>query len=77
MMDPTNHKGEIILGGKGDLKDKYIAPTIINNPSLDSKIMKEEIFGPILPILGFTDIKEVVKYINNNPNPLALYYFGS
>lgn len=39
-------------------------------------MMKEEIFGPILPVLEFTDVKEIVKFINDRPNPLALYYFG-
>lgn len=66
-----------MIGGKYDVNDKYVSPTIIDQPSLDSRIMKEEIFGPILPVLEFTDIKEVLKFINERPNPLALYYFGS
>lgn len=54
-----------------------MAPTLIDNPSLESKVMNEEIFGPILPILTFKHIKEAVDFVNGRPKPLALYYFGS
>ncbi|CAI2363861.1 unnamed protein product [Moneuplotes crassus] len=70
------HGGKIILGGEGDIKDKYIAPTIIDEPSMDSDVMKEEIFGPVLPVVSFKDIQEVIDHMNNNEKPLAMYYFG-
>lgn len=44
---------------------------------MNSKLMQEEIFGPILPIFSFTDISEVINFTNDRPKPLALYYFGS
>ncbi|KAL4426290.1 hypothetical protein ABPG74_018707 [Tetrahymena malaccensis] len=77
LLNPEDHKGQIVIGGKYDISDKYVAPTLIDQPSLESRVMKEEIFGPILPILEFTDIQTVVQFINERPNPLALYYFGS
>ena len=46
------------------------------NPSLSSPLMKEEIFGPILPILTFNDFREVISIINTREKPLVIYYFG-
>jgi len=65
-----------IHGGTFDQDDLYIAPTIIDEPDLNSQIMKEEIFGPLLPILSFSNDKEIYDIINNNPDPLALYIFS-
>lgn len=77
-----NCKGEVLIGGvetilkKGD--KNYISPTVIKNPSLDSKLMTEEIFGPILPVLTFKDFSEVIdKHIKAKEKPLAIYYFGN
>jgi len=69
--------GEIIYGGKTDRNDLYIEPTLIYNPSLDSKIMQDEIFGPILPIFEYENINEVINIINNKPKPLAFYVFSN
>jgi aldehyde dehydrogenase (NAD+) len=69
--------GSITWGGEHDKETKYIAPTILENVSLESNTMKEEIFGPILPMFTYTDIKQCIKYINEQEKPLALYYFGS
>jgi len=66
-----------VIGGKVNRQIKCIEPTVLDDISFSSKIMQEEIFGPILPILTFTDIEEVIDYINTNPNPLALYLFTS
>lgn len=71
-----NTGGEIVFGGDVDVKQKYIQPTIVRNPKDSSALMQEEIFGPVLPILEFEDINEVIKLINSKPKPLALYYFG-
>ena len=67
----------IIYGGNYDRKNRYIFPTIIDNPEMNSNIMKEEIFGPILPVLSFKKLEEVDDIINKNPNPLALYVFSN
>ena len=56
---------------------RYVPPTMIDKPSPDSRIMKEEIFGPVMPILEFDDIQEVIRFVNERPNPLVLYYYGS
>lgn len=54
---------------------RKIAPTLLTNISPDMEIMKNEIFGPILPILEYDQIDEVIEFINDRPRPLALYYF--
>ena len=69
-------ESEIYYGGEYDIDQKYFQPTILNNVSYNQPVMKSEIFGPIFPIIEFDDINEVIGYINKNPRPLALYYFG-
>jgi len=70
------NEGTIHTGGDLDAKERFFPPTIIDDVQPGFKIMQEEIFGPILPVLSFGDIEEAVDYINKNPKPLALYYFG-
>ncbi len=67
---------EIIYGGKSSVKDHYIEPTILDNITWDSKIMQEEIFGPLLPLLSFEDLPHVIETINKKDKPLSAYYFG-
>ncbi len=69
-------QGDIKFGGETIRNEKYIAPTIIDNVKPDFPIMGEEIFGPLLPVMTFDEIDEVISYINNNEKPLAFYYFG-
>ncbi len=69
-------QGKIITGGTVDLAEKYIAPTVIDDVMPEDLIMQEEIFGPILPILTFEKVDEVLNFINENDKPLAFYYFG-
>ena len=59
-----------------DREIRFIAPTIIEDPPLDSDLMREEIFGPILPVLYFDSIGEAAQFVKGRPKPLALYYFG-
>ncbi|NDJ20444.1 aldehyde dehydrogenase family protein [Nostoc sp. B(2019)] len=68
--------GEIIIGGETKSSERYIAPTLIDNVSLLDPIMQEEIFGPLLPIIEYTDIAEAIALINSRPKPLALYLFS-
>jgi len=70
-------KGKIISGGKWDEKDRYIAPTIISDVDPNCDLMKEEIFGPVLPILPVPDVKTAIDFVNQRPRPLALYLFAS
>jgi len=67
---------KIIHGGSSDNTSLKIEPTLIDVSDLDSEIMKNEIFGPILPILTYTNFEELESIILRNPNPLALYIFS-
>jgi coniferyl-aldehyde dehydrogenase len=53
-----------------------IPPTLVINPDDDLKVMQDEIFGPVLPVKSYQNVDETVDYINHNPRPLGLYYFG-
>jgi aldehyde dehydrogenase (NAD+) len=70
-------EGEIIFGGGFDEKSLLIEPTLIQNMPPGASIMQEEIFGPVLPILSFTEDKEVYEIIERNKDPLSLYVFSS
>ena len=69
-------EGKIHTGGEFDIKERFIAPTIIDEVHPDFLIMQTEIFGPILPVMTFDKIEEPIEYINKNEKPLAFYYFG-
>ena len=70
-------QGKIIYGGRHDIQNLYIEPTLIDEPSPDTALMQDEIFGPILPIISFNDPAEAKAIIERNPNPLAFYVFTS
>ena len=70
-------KSKIIFGGKSDSSLKYIDPTLVMDPALDSPMMEEEIFGPICPIIPFKSIENAIEIINSKPKPLAVYYYGN
>lgn len=56
---------------------RKLPPTLVPSPPEDSKVMEEEIFGPLLPIRSYKDFEEAIAYVNSKPRPLAAYYFGS
>lgn len=68
--------GKIVTGGHTDEAELYIEPTVIDRISWDDRIMEEEIFGPILPVLEFDNISSAIKQIRKKPKPLALYLFS-
>ncbi len=68
--------GNVYTGGMVKVPERYFAPTILCDVSPDSPVMQEEIFGPILPVLEFSDRAEVVRFVNERPKPLAFYYFS-
>ena len=68
--------GDIICGGHFDAASRWIEPTLLGNVSPDAPVMQEEIFGPIFPIMEFSDRKEVADFVNSREKPLAFYYFG-
>ncbi|HEX7905792.1 MAG TPA: aldehyde dehydrogenase [Chitinophagaceae bacterium] len=69
--------GHIVYGGRTDKDKFFIEPTIMTDVSPDSSIMKEEIFGPLLPVLGFSTSEEARAIIDRNPNPLSFYIYTS
>jgi aldehyde dehydrogenase (NAD+) len=70
-------EGDIVFGGDHDAAECYIGPTLIENVSPGSRLMQEEIFGPILPVVEYSDIAEAISYVNSRPKPLALYIFSN
>jgi aldehyde dehydrogenase (NAD+) len=71
------NSGTIVHGGEHDISRLYFAPTLLTDVAVDSTIMQEEIFGPILPILSYSSEEEALAIIRLNPNPLAFYVFSS
>ena len=69
--------GVVAGGGVGDEHERYIAPTVLIDVPPDAKVMGEEIFGPILPVLKIDNIDQAIRFINDRPKPLALYLFSS
>jgi aldehyde dehydrogenase (NAD+) len=69
--------GRIIHGGEVDIAQRYIAPTLIEAVEPGFPIMQEEIFGPLLPVMTFQNMDEVIDFVNSGKKPLAFYYFGS
>ncbi|HET6872648.1 MAG TPA: aldehyde dehydrogenase [Sporolactobacillaceae bacterium] len=67
--------GKVLLGGTTDPEQLAIEPTVLGDITWEDHVMQEEIFGPILPVLEFNDLKEVIEGIRNHPNPLSLYLF--
>lgn len=68
---------EVIVGGGYDVKNCYMAPTLMTNVHTSLPIMQEELFGPILPVLTFENVNDVIQYIQAHDKPLALYCFSS
>jgi len=70
-------EGKVIFGGKTNRKEKFISPTLLANVAKDAKVMQEEIFGPILPIIPVSSMEEAISFVNKKPKPLALYVFST
>lgn len=74
--EAVDEGAKVEIGGKSNPDERYIAPTILSEVTFDMALMKEEVFGPILPVLPFHDLDEVVQSINAGERPLALYIFS-
>ena len=70
------YKDNVVFGGNSSKEDLYIEPTLLDNITNDNKIMKEEIFGPILPIITYDNFDEVLEIIQSKSKPLSLYLFS-
>ena len=67
---------KVFTGGQFDRASRYLAPTVLINVSPEDKIMEDEIFGPILPVLTYEDINHAITFIKSKPKPLAFYLFS-
>lgn len=74
--ETKTNKGSIVSGGNYNATDNFIEPTLVLDSPEDSKLMQEEIFGPILPVKTYETIEEAVSYVNSKEKPLALYIFS-
>lgn len=72
LIDPD----KVIMGGGSDADTLQIKPTVMDGVTWDDKVMREEIFGPVLPILTYDSIDEVIETVNSHDKPLALYIFA-
>ena len=70
------NEGKVYFGGDIDKSELYVEPTILTDIIPNAKVMENEIFGPILPVIEFEDLNEVTDYVNERSKPLALYYFS-
>lgn len=68
--------GRVVAGGETCRDDLYIAPTLLADVDPTSAVMQEEIFGPVLPMIAFDDVEDVVQFVTEREKPLAFYYFG-
>ncbi|MBV1940198.1 aldehyde dehydrogenase family protein [Streptomyces sp. BV286] len=67
--------GRVVVGGDSDRATKYIAPTVLADVEPDAPVMREEIFGPVLPIVTVPGLDDAIGFINDRDKPLALYVF--
>ncbi|MBS2032468.1 MAG: aldehyde dehydrogenase family protein [Deltaproteobacteria bacterium] len=74
--DAVSRGAKVIVGGEVDESANFVAPTLLEDIPADAKIMEEEIFGPLLPIIAFDDVDEVIRKVNAEPKPLALYMWS-
>ena len=70
-------ENKIVCGGKSNADTLKIEPTVLDNVTFDDAVMGEEIFGPVLPIVTYTDEREIVSYVSSHDSPLALYVFST
>lgn len=68
--------GEAFMGGQHDAATRYLAPTILTNVKLDAKLMTDEIFGPILPVVPVDSVAEAISFVRAREKPLALYIYS-
>ncbi|MEM7323581.1 MAG: aldehyde dehydrogenase family protein [Actinomycetota bacterium] len=72
----AEHGGTVAFGGEVDIQARHVEPTVIVDPDTDSKLMREEIFGPVLPVLTVESMDAAVSFVNAREKPLALYVFS-
>ncbi len=73
LIDPK----KVVYGGKSNAAERWIEPTLMDNVNLEDKVMEEEIFGPILPILTYNQLEDAMRMVKELPKPLACYVFSN
>jgi aldehyde dehydrogenase (NAD+) len=68
-------EGELVIGGESDERSRYLAPTILRGITGSERVMQDEIFGPILPVIAVDGMEQAIAFVNARPKPLALYLF--
>ncbi len=76
LADATAKGATALADGAAAGEQKYIPPTLLTNVPMSAEIMSQEIFGPVLPVIGYKDLGTVIAHINAHPKPLALYIYG-
>ncbi|WP_258100170.1 aldehyde dehydrogenase family protein [Marinoscillum pacificum] len=76
LQDALNKGANVIISGNNSPEELDIQPVVIDNVTDDMRVMKEEIFGPVFPIMTYQNLDEVIDYINARPKPLALYLYS-
>lgn len=66
---------KVHVGGRVDVANRFVEPTIVLDPPVDSELMREEIFGPVLPVITVDEMHHAIKFVADRPKPLALYVF--
>ena len=74
--DARAQGAKVLVGGTVDASTNFVAPTLLGDIPPGARIMQEEVFGPILPVLSYTSLDDVIGRINADPKPLALYVFS-
>lgn len=74
--DALENGAKLVTGGNTDDSENYISPTLLDDVSPDLAIMKEEIFGPVLPVLTYKTLDDAIDFVNNGERPLGLYVFS-
>ena len=75
LRDALDAGATLAAGGATDAADRFVAPTVLTDVPLGARIMQEEIFGPLLPVVRYRTLDEALAIVNARPNPLALYVF--
>ncbi len=75
LVDAVRGGAKVEIGGGTDAAQRYIAPTVLSNLDFEAPIMREEIFGPVLPVIAYASLDDALARINARPKPLALYAF--
>lgn len=76
LQDAQQRGARVLFGGAVNESECFVQPTLLDNIPADAKIQSEEIFGPLLPIIGYTDLESIIAAINEQPKPLALYIWS-